>query len=272
MIKTKTSNFEPINLVSYVILILYFFLGFVPNWEAVDRIAPQWLVMNLLNLVSLAVFFYYRKSIKKTISKVLTPYFSLFYIAFIFWAGLSYFYAINSTEVVVNISRQFNVLLMFLSMAILLFNLKNKARFISWTLSIILSVEIYAVLVDAIDMINTNGIINPNSMKGVTANRNITAFSIAIKIPFVLYLIGTLKKISFKVLFTSLVFFAMLSLSMIQSRASFIALGSYALTEPPALTIDFIKFIEGASRISSVSGLNDKPQTAIDFPAKSLPN
>ena len=225
MDKSKTSNFEPINLISYILLILYFFLGFVPNWEAVDRIAPQWLVMNLLNLVSLAVFFYYRKSIKKTISKVLTPYFSLFYIAFIFWAGLSYFYAINSTEVVVNISRQFNVLLMFLSMAILLFNLKNKARFISWTLSIILSVEIYAVLVDAIDMINTNGIINPNSMKGVTANRNITAFSIAIKIPFVLYLIGTLKKTSFKVLFTSLVFLAMLSLSMIQSRASFIALG-----------------------------------------------
>ena len=252
MNKTKTSNFEPINLVSYVILILYFFLGFVPNWEAVDRIAPQWLIMNLLNLVSLAVFFYYRKSIKKTISKVLTPYFSLFYIAFIFWAGLSYFYAINSTEVVVNISRQFNVLLMFLSMAILLFNLKNKARFISWTLSIILSVEIYAVLVDAIDMINTNGIINPNSMKGVTANRNITAFSIAIKIPFVLYLIGTLKKTSFKVLFTSLVFFAMLSLSMIQSRASFIALGLIIVGYSSLQVILYLKHTKSSKTLLSL--------------------
>ena len=33
------------------------------------------------------------------------------------------------------------------------------------------------------------GAINPGELKGVTANRNITAFSIAIKIPYVLYLI-----------------------------------------------------------------------------------
>ena len=110
-------------------------------------------------------------------------------------------------------------------MAILLFNLKNKARFISWIISIILSVEVYAVLSEALEMINSTGVISSGTLKGVTANRNITAFSIAIKIPFVLYLVGLLKKTSFKVLVTTLIFLALLSLSMIQSRASFIGVG-----------------------------------------------
>src|SRR6056300_1211137 len=225
MAKNLSNKFDSFQLLSPILLIGYLSLGFVPNLQAVDKIAPQWFGMTLLNLLSLTVFIYFRKSIKEKISKVLTPYLSLFYIGFIIWAGLSYFYAINSTEVLVNITRQVNVLLMFLSMGILLFNLKNKARFISWTLSIILSIEIYAVLAEALEMINTTGVISSGSLKGVTANRNITAFSIAIKIPFVLYLIGILRKVSVKVLFTTVIFFALLSLSMIQSRASFIAVG-----------------------------------------------
>ena len=225
MAKKTLQSFDSFSFFSPVLLIGYLCLGFVPNLQAVDKIAPQWVGMTLLNLLSLAVFIYFRNSIKQTISKVLTPYLSLFYIGFIIWAGLSYFYAINSTEVLVNITRQVNVLLMFLSMAILLFNLKNKTRFISWTLSIILSIEIYAVLAEALEMIKTTGVISSGTLKGVTANRNITAFSIAIKIPFVLYLIGILRKVSFKVLLTTVIFFALLSLSMIQSRASFIAVG-----------------------------------------------
>ena len=43
-------------------------------------------------------------------------------------------------------------------------------------------------------MINTNGIISSGDLKGVTANRNITAFSLAIKIPFVLFLFHTINK------------------------------------------------------------------------------
>ena len=225
MAKNQSNKFDSFQLLSPILLIGYLSLGFVPNLQAVDKIAPQWVGMTLLNLLSFAVFLYFRNSIKEKVSKVLTPYLSLFYIGFILWAGLSYFYAINSTEVLVNITRQVNVLLMFLSMGILLFNLKNKAEFISWTLSIILSIEVYAVLVEALEMISTTGVISSGTLKGVTANRNITAFSIAIKIPFVLYLIGILRKASVKFLLTSIIFLALLCLSMIQSRASFIAVG-----------------------------------------------
>ncbi len=252
MAKNLSNKFDSLQLLSPILLIGYLCLGFVPNLQAVDKIAPQWVGMNLLNILSLAVFMYFRKSIKQAISNVLTLYLSLFYIGFILWAGLSYFYAINSTEVLVNITRQVNVLFMFLSMGILLFNLKNKARFISWTLSIILSIEIYAVLTEALEMINTSGVISSGSLKGVTANRNITAFSIAIKIPFVLYLIGILRKSSLKLLLTTIIFLALLSLSMIQSRASFIAVGLLTIGYSIWQIIIYLKHTKSTKSLFSI--------------------
>ena len=225
MAKKQTPNLDTFQLFPPILLILYLCIGFIPNLQAVDKIAPQWLAMTGLNLASLLTFFFYRKKLYKTITPVLSSLLSLTYISFIAWAGLSYFYAINPTEVLVNITRQVNVLLMFLAMGILLYQMKQKRSFVSWTLTMILGVEIYAVLTEALEMVNTSGFISSGTLKGVTANRNITAFSLAIKLPFVLYLIHTLKKGSLKIVLSALVFLTLLGLSMIQSRASFIAIG-----------------------------------------------
>ena len=74
-------------------------------------------------------------------------------------------------------------------------------------------------------MIKTSGMISSGNLLGVTANRNIAAFSIAIKIPFVLNLI--LKTNNFKIKIVGLVIttLAITALSMIQSRASYLAVG-----------------------------------------------
>lgn len=225
MAKKQTPNLDTFQLFPPILLILYLCIGFIPNLQAVDKIAPQWLAMTGLNIASLLTFFFYRKKLSKAISPVLSSLLSLTYISFIAWAGLSYFYAINPTEVLVNITRQVNVVLMFLSMGILLYQMKQKRTFVSWALAMILGVEIYSVLAEALEMVNTSGFISSGALKGVTANRNITAFSLAIKLPFVLYLIHTLKKGSLKIVLSALVFLTLLGLSMIQSRASFIATG-----------------------------------------------
>lgn len=225
MAKKQIPNLDTFQLFPPILLILYFCIGFIPNLQAVDKIAPQWLAMTGLNLASLLTFFFYREKLSKVISPVLSSLLSLTYISFICWAGLSYFYAINPTEVLVNITRQVNVLLMFLSIGILLYQMKQKRAFVSWALTLILGIEIYAVLTEALEMVNTSGFISSGTLKGFTANRNITAFSLAIKIPFVLYLIHTLKKGIFKIVLSALVLLTLLGLSMIQSRASFIAIG-----------------------------------------------
>ncbi len=220
-------NLQKLNLLSItsgLILICYLCIGFIPNLSAVDKIAPQWLTMTILNGISILYLAYNLKYFSISISSTLRSPISIVYIVFIVWASLSYFYAINPTEVIVNITRQVNVLLMYLVMGVFLFIFKNKIKFICWVIAIILGLEIYAVIIEAQSMINLTGTISSGELKGVTANRNITAFSIAIKIPFLLYLIHTISKKLYKIMLTILFFLALLCLSMIQSRASFVGI------------------------------------------------
>ena len=194
MSKSSPTKSDSLALMAPLLIILYLCIGFIPNWQAVDKIAPQWLIMSILNLVSLSYFINIRKSIQGVLTVNLKSKLTLTYIGFILWAVASLIYAINPTEVFVNLSRQLNVFLMFFSMATLSYGLKNKMIFLSWVVSIILAFEIYAVLDQAIELFNSEGRIIGGQLKGVTANRNITAFSIALKIPFVLYLLHIIKK------------------------------------------------------------------------------
>ena len=211
--------------VSWFILILYLIIGFVPNWQAVDKIAPQWLVMNLVNIVSILYIAYNRKSLSQSIQNFFNSRITILYLVFIVWAALSYFYAINKTEQIVNISRQFNVFVMFSSMFILLSSIKSKFQFFSWVFTVFLGIEIFYVLLEAQQMISTDGYISPGALKGVTANRNITAFSLAIKLPFVYFLLTRVNKKIYKLLLTVVSFSTFFGLLMIQSRASFLATG-----------------------------------------------
>jgi hypothetical protein len=165
-----TSNFLP-----SILILAFLLVGFIPNLEAVDKIAPQWLYLSILNLLCGFFLLINRKVFKERFLAVLTSYMSLSYIGFVIWAALSYFYAINPTEVLVNIVRHFNTLFMFLHLGILLYNIKDKNRLLSLAIMAILTVEVYAVLEQALEMYKAGGI-EPGVLKGVTANRNITAF------------------------------------------------------------------------------------------------
>ena len=234
--RIQTENFFPILLV-----LSYLCIGFVPNWEAVDKIAPQWLVMTIINLISALYIGIYLKSFNLSLNVSLRTWISVTYISFILWAGISYYYAINPTEVIVNIARQINVFLMFLFMSVFFHKVKSKSILISSFILIILSVEIYAVINQAMQMIESVGYISSGNLKGVTANRNITAFSIAIKIPFALYLIYLSKKNSIKILLSLIVFLSILCLTLIESRAAFLALGLILFSYLLLNTILFLK-------------------------------
>ena len=225
MPKNTSQNIDVSNFITSFFLIAYLCIGFTPNLEAVDKIAPQWLLMGILNLLSFFYVIYSRNYFEQRITQTLSTYLSITYIGFIVWAGFSYFYAINSTEVLVNISRQVNVLMMFLAMGFFVYSLKSKSTFLSLVIIAILSIEVYAVLNEALQMVNASGVISAGTLKGVTANRNITAFSIAIKIPFVLFLIYKNQKTLYKCLLSGIILLSILCLSMIQSRASFLAVG-----------------------------------------------
>ena len=212
-----------------IICILYLCIGFIPNLQAIDKIAPQWLFMGSLNIITAIFILKNRARFDEKISLHFKSWLTVLYSFFIIWGGLSFFYAINPTEVLVNISRQFNVFFMYTNMFILLSSIDNKENFFSYVLTIILALETYFVFDQAWDMINASGEIISGNLKGVTANRNIAAFSIALKIPFVLFLLTKAKKIKIKVLGIIIITLAITALSTIQSRASYLAIGLVAI-------------------------------------------
>ena len=224
MAKNINSNSNiSIQFISGAMLILYLCIGFIPNWGAVDKIAPQWLGLSILNFVSLLIILFNSNLFKSKIYNVIKSGISLFYITFFFWALLSYFYAINQTEVIVNIARQANTLFMYLNMAIFIQMTNDKINWLSWTVVLILSVEVYAILTEVYQMSQSVSGIDPGKLKGVTANRNIGAFSIAIKIPFALFILQITKNRILKLYLFGLIFLSLFGLSFISSRASYVA-------------------------------------------------
>ena len=126
-------------------LILYLCVGFIQNFEAIDKVAPQWLFMAVLNFLS-GIFIILNQNIyEKRISAYFKSWITILYALFILWAGLSFFYAINPTEVIVNFTRQFNVFFMFFNMTIFLSEIKNKLKFFSLVLTLILLIELYFI-------------------------------------------------------------------------------------------------------------------------------
>lgn len=241
MAPSRFSNNDSLSFVAPILLILYLCIGFIPNWDAVDKIAPQWLIMSGINLVSFAYFLNRKRDLGNIFTISLKSKLTLSYIAFIIWAIGSLVYSINPTEVLVNLARQINVFLMYFSMFILTYGLKNKLRFLPWLISIILLIEVYSVLSEAIEMFESTGRINGSKLKGVTANRNITAFSITIKIPFIIYLLEKIKKLWIRGFLFALITASLVCLTMIESRASYLATGFMVLSYIGLQIVIFLK-------------------------------
>ena len=225
MRKKSFENFSSEGLMSYLIVTLYLTIGFIPNWEAVDKIAPQWFILSVLNLISAFFFLYNRRYYEFSLFRILINPIIIIYFLFILWAGLSFFYAINPTEVIVNITRQSNIFLMVVFMALYLYNIKNRVPFFIAVVVSILAIEVYYVLNQALEIIISNGSLSKRaSLKGVAANPNITAFSIANKIPFLIFSIIFIKKRIFKILTVTILFCCFLCITIIQSRASYLSI------------------------------------------------
>lgn len=213
-------------LYSSIIILAYLGIGFVPNAGAVDQIAPQWLYLNAMNLVSLLFVFFNRDNFKASIEALVKTKFAILYASFIVWAAASYFYAINPTEVLVNLARVVGTCIGFFNVYVHLSNLPKKFTFIAYVMTIYLTVEMYMILKPALEML-ANGTFQSRSgaFKGTTGNINIAALSLVMKIPFALYLMNVQKNNIIKLLIGFVLMFVVMDLVFLSSRASFLALG-----------------------------------------------
>lgn len=202
---------------------LYLLLHFVPNFGSVDVIGSQWLALSLLNLLVLGFILAKKYHYLSAIGHIAGTAISIAYFVLIIWSAASYFYAVNPTEVLVNFARLFNTAVVFFNIAVLLWKRDDNFIFSSIIITFVLLIESFSTLqVFFSGLYNTDFNTLIMSLKGNTGNKNILAASLAIKLPFVFYIIFNsgrlLKYISILAIMSSI-----FAIAVINARTTYLS-------------------------------------------------
>lgn len=199
--------------------------GYVYVTQVVDRVSFQWLFLSCVNLVSLTYFNFFEKE-NDFKSFFINSKIPLLFIFFILVSFLTYFYAINSNEVIINLFRWINVFVAFYIFCNSLYNERNPFFILTIIIVFGLILELLATYLMIFYFNNQRqyDFSIANRIVGLTANKNINAASIITKIPFVFYLFLTVKNEIIKFFSLILIFLSTFALIYIGSRASLISL------------------------------------------------
>ena len=216
-------NYYNNHIPKYVLLVLYMITGSLGNFGAIDILAPQWIYLGSINIITCLYFlFFARNGLENAFSPFLKTIFFNLYVFYFLWNCFSYFYAINPTETLINLPRLGNTFFAIVFCFFLLYNLPNKFYFISRLFLLFLTAELIAYYNDFATIYPKEGL-RVIMIKGFAGNKNITAASIAFKLPFVLYLIHTAKQSFFRFYLFLLLILGVLSVSLIEARAAILS-------------------------------------------------
>ena len=208
---------------NYFLLVLYVVTGSLGNFNAIDILAPQWIYLGAVNILACIYFLFFNNSSAQVgLSKLSKSIFIYVYLFYFLWSGLSYFYAINPTETLLNLPRLGNTFFAVFFCFLLLNNLENKVILISRIFIGFLCFELLSFYSDFFTQLEIKDF-NALNLKGVAGNKNITAASIAFKVPFVLYSIVTVRKGFLKIILSLLLFASLFSISVLYARAAILS-------------------------------------------------
>ena len=211
----------------YLILFCFLLIPFVPKLGSVDVIGPQWLLFSCFNLFFLIYnFFTYQKIIFNLKSSVVFKNYVLFFLLL----ALSVFYSVNVNLTIHDLARDINVFLLLFNLLVFLKNDKINFYKLSLILSLILFFEVLFSMKVFINDFLKDGFkvfqysaIHQNAFLGITGNKNITAASIVLKLPFLFYLLFRSRKWLITVLGVILYFAISFDLSVLSARASLLS-------------------------------------------------
>ena len=210
------------HLPKYFLLILYIITGSLSNFGAIDILAPQWIYLGAINIMSCLYFLFTPYALNTAFRPLFKTAFIYLYLFYIIWNALSYFYAINPVETLINLPRVGNTFFALFFSYFLIFNLPNKFFFISRLFLLFLVAELAAYYNDFTSVYTSQGL-NTMAIKGFAGNKNITAASIAFKLPFVLYLLHVLKRPLYRIGLSIILFGGVLSVSLIEARSAILS-------------------------------------------------
>jgi len=204
-----------------VYFIFLLLIPFLPTLNSIDPIGAQWLYLALINFVF--IFFIKNVNIKS---------FSLpfkIYLLFFLFSLFSLFYSNNISLSIIDLSR---ILLIIVSVIIITSLYTSKKKGINTTIlyylfilfffaELIYSLWPYFYSVFLRLFTDYTLTITTTELLGIAGNKNITAASIVIKLPFVFYFL--LKKKSY-IISSLILYLVFTSLFLLISRASYISM------------------------------------------------
>ena len=207
----------------YVLLVLYLCTGSLSNFGAIDILAPQWVYLGTINILTCLYFLFFSANIYyDSLSKLFGTIYIYLYVFYILWNGLSYFYAVNPTETLINLPRIVNTFFAVFFCYNLVYHLPNRFTFISTIFFFFFLAEMISYYYDLSEVYPKEGL-RVIAIKGFAGNKNITAASIAFKIPFAVYLLFTSKRIIYKIIVFLILVAGLLAISLIEARAAILS-------------------------------------------------
>lgn len=176
--------------------LLYLIVYFIPDMGGSDVMGAQWLYASSLSLVLVGFIGIRYKEYAEAISQVFAYKFSLVFSLLLFWAIGSYFYAINPTETLVTLARLITTYFVFINLSILFYQQDRAVLFtgIAYGITLLLFFDaIYILKTFSANLRTMNldtAILGINKYHG---NKNVTAASLLIMIPFAIYVIMSSK-------------------------------------------------------------------------------
>jgi O-antigen ligase/tetratricopeptide (TPR) repeat protein len=229
----KQNTFEFLNtntILSIVLFVVFLGVNLVQLNGAIDEMGPQWYYLSMMNIAVAIFLFFKNKTYQEAIKTVLSSSFAIIFIIFIAYVGASYLYAINKTEMLVCYARFMTTAMAFFNIAILVQKEPKLIRVIVIILCLGLLADSYYTishfLNKPIEMTSYDAFVL--SIKGNASNKNIWAASIAIKLPFSLYMVYVLES-KWKYFFMAIVMMAVMSIIIMSTRSTYVSTFSYAL-------------------------------------------
>jgi O-antigen ligase len=213
-----------LKLVTRGVFLLYFvslFLG--PLTETLDWNTWKLLVFSVINTIAFG-YFLVSKDLRGLMNKAIKSKVSLVTSLFIAWALLSYFYALNPTEVIVRIFTMVNFYLLFLNLSVIFAYNKFTKIQISLIISFFFLLQVSISYWSYLNFIDYKAYTFDDNqfLISIFSNRNITTALFLVQIPFAMYLILKSKSLFIRslsiILFTSSFFI----LFLLASRTSYV--------------------------------------------------
>ena len=212
----------------YVLLILALYISVFlsPDFGAADKVVVHWLAISIINFIALShiiiKYDYFKSYIGLVFNNIIFKTISVFWVLCL----ISFAYAYNIVEASVAFFQltTFIFQILFISIFLIAYNIKLLNIF--YLILFFFLFQIYYSLSTYIDIINVSvyDFSLSSLLKGIGANRNITAAIFVIQIPLLITLILRSSDFFRNIIFSIILFLSSYLIIALSSRASYISL------------------------------------------------